>query len=464
VSLQDALMAEREGRPERPRRRAPRLDLVVAWCVLAGPALALVVWGAARQRVGDLEERLVRDAAAVWSVPHPRPVHVDTPVPGTIGEAIAAHLPALDAEALAVQKDDAGNEALRAVLAGDAPVSALPARHVAALARLAPALDGVLAGSRAERADFAEATDPFAGDEGAAGFLGLQHAARLAGARSRLALAAGEPDAALRDCLDALGLGRDAAIWGGLVGHMVGAAVVSRVAPACAAALEALPPARLPDAARRVRAIRDTLPPFSATLRAEAVAMQLLAGENLAGGVRERLPVRARGLVGQGVKDPPWYQSLVVRDAWRFARAALDRAVAAADLSEPERERAFQEVVADLDRRVNFAPAIALPLPAYGRYGRRADDARRRLDALAVAATARAFRAARGRWPASVAELEGGNVPGAVEIRLSAAAPAAPLLLHVALRSDPEKPERFTLALRPPRGGAGSPPARSRAE
>lgn len=468
MSLQETLTARREGGPP-SRRRAPRLDLVVAWCILAAPALALVAWGAVRQRVGDLEERLVRDAAAVWSVPHPRPVHVDAPVPGAIGDAIAAHLPALDAEALAVQEDEPGKNALRAVLAGDAPLSALPGRHAAALSRLGPALDGVLAGARAERADFLETQDPFATTEGTAGFLGLQHAALLAGARVRLAVAAGQPEAGLRDCLDALGLGRDAAIWGGLVGHMVGAAVISRLAPACAAAVEALPPARLPDAARRVRAIRDAFPPFSTTLRQEAVATQLFAGEILPAELRGRLPPRAHlYLAADGLKDPGWGQAVVVRDAWRSMRLMLDGAIEAVERPELERESAFDALQAEVDRRLNFLPAIALPLRAYLEYARRADDALHRLDALTVAMAARTFRAARGRWPASSDELGHAGLvvaEAAEHVRVGPAGPEAPLTIEVALLSSGEESERFTLALRPPRGDAAGPrAARSRAE
>ncbi len=470
MSLQDQLRAGRDGQPALPRRHAPRIDLVVAWGILLGPALALAAWGAARQRVGDLEERLVRDAAAIWTVSHARPVHVDEPLPGAVADALAEHLPALDAEARASREDDAGREALRAVVAGEAPLSTLPARHAAALARLAPALDGVLASARAERADFDAARDPFGPTEGAAGFLGLQHAALLAGARVRLAVAAGEPWAGLRDCLDALGLGRDAAIGGGLVGHMVGAAVVTRLAPPCAAALEALPAVRLPDAARRVRAIRDAFPPFSATLREEAVALQLFAGEALPARVRARLPPRARALVATGMRDPSLLQVLLARDAWRSTRRALDRAIAAADLPDAEREAALAEVTAELDGRLNFAPAIALPLEGYLKFARRADDARRRLDGLVAAAAARAFRAERGRWPASLPELDGEARLGAAAeaLRLAPARPGEPLLIEIALLTPPQSvelgPGWLTLAVRPPRGGAGGArPARPRA-
>jgi hypothetical protein len=398
VNLQDELRTARDAAPARPRR-APRVDLVVAWTLLLGPALALVAWGATRQRVGDLEERLVRDANAVYTAAHPRPVHVDEPVPGTAGEAMAPFLPALQAESDAAEKDEAGRTALRSVVAGERPLSALPARHAAALARVAPDLDGVLASSRAERADFPGAQDPFTPIEGAAGWKGLQHAVLLAGARVRLALAAGEPEAGLRDCLDALGLGRDAAIWGGLVGHMVGAAAVSRLAPACADALDAVPPARLPDAARRLRVVRDGFPPFSATLREEAVATQLFAGEILAADVRGRLPPRARAVVANGARDPAWYQVLLFRDAWRSARAALDRAVAAADLPDPERQAAFDALKAELDRRLNVAPAIMLPLDGYLKYAHRAEDARRRLDAPRGDAAARRAAPPRAALP-----------------------------------------------------------------
>jgi hypothetical protein len=194
------------------------------------------------------------------------------------------------------------------------------------------------------------------------------------------------------------------------------------------------------------------------------VATQLFSGEALPAGVRARLPPRANGLLAAGMKDPALWQVLVLRDGWRSARGALDRAIAAADLPDPEREAAFDGIAAELARRVNFAPSIALPLSGYLKYARRADDARRGLDALAVAAEARAFRSAHGRWPAALAEL-GGPGAAAGPVRLGAVTPSAALPVEVALLSSgPDAPERFTLEVRPPPGGAaGSRAARPRA-
>lgn len=143
---------------------------------------------AVRLDVRDLEERLVREANEVYGATHPRPVHVDLPLPGSAGEALARHLPAFQAEKAG---SDDEMRALRAVVAGEAPPSALPARYAAALERLRPDLDGLLAGARAERADFPEGGDPTQPMEGA-DWAAFQQATRLAAAGLRLALAAGD--------------------------------------------------------------------------------------------------------------------------------------------------------------------------------------------------------------------------------------------------------------------------------
>lgn len=390
-----------------PRARRPRRwDLALAWLVLAGPALAILGWAAARQSVGDLAARLAADAHAIVDAPRTRPVHAGAPLPGSLGDALARHLPPFQALAAEEEGDDPARErdrrTLREVVAGDAPPEQLPPRYAVALRALGPDLDGLLAGTRAGRAEL-EAADGSAPapDRWSPAY---QLAATLAGARVRLALAAGHPDAAVRDCLGALALGRDAAIAQGLVGHMVGAAIVSRLVPPCASALAALPPDRGGEALAALRGIRDAFPPFSATMRDEAVLVQFVGvGAELPPDEQARLGPRCRGAMAEGTADRGFWELLLLRDAWRDTQSGFDDLVRAADLPQPAREAAFAVVEERLGRRMNFA--AAMPAKRFARYGARADALVRRLDVLVVAVAVARLNQERGRWPGSVGAL-----------------------------------------------------------
>lgn len=300
-----------------------------------------------------------------------------------------------------LQDDAAVLAKTREVVAGATPVAALPPSVIAALADVEPDLDALLAATRTERADLPDSLDAVGTGGWAATW---QIAATLAGARMRMVLAAGEPRRALRDGLDALALGRDVAIARGLIGRMVGAAIVSRLAPPVSAAVDALrDPADRRDALRRLRVIRDALPPFSRTLGDEMIYTQLYMGEALSTRVRSALDPRAGAMVREGLRDTTWWTRLMVRDGWRDLRKAQDAVVAAADLPEEERTAAWKDVEARLMRLAN--PYAAIGLPDYGRYARRAEASVRRLDALVLAAAAGAFRDSLGRWPRSVAEI-----------------------------------------------------------
>ena len=431
MALQDELRAGREGPLDPlaaaaagklgPRRRR-RWDLVLAWTAILGPALALGCWLAVRQQVGDLEARVVRDTSELFSRSNARPVHGDAPSPGAIGDAVPRHLPPLEAAAKALAKDEAGTRRARDVVSGEAPIDALPDSFAAALDRLGPDVDALLAATRAERADFPVTKESFSPlDDG--GWLGWQLAATLAGVRMRRALAAGEPASALRDGLDGLALGRDAAIARFLVGRMVGAAVVSRLSPAVAAAVDALPDAvARRDALRRLRAIRDAFPPFSRTLADDFTLMQLYAGEALPRSVRDALHPRARAIVEGASRKTAMWERLAIRDGWRGLREVEDLLVAAADRPEPERAAVAAAVKARVLRSPN--PFAAIALPDFGKYARRADASNRRLDGLVLAAAAGAFQAERRRWPESVTEIVAtGDLDRSEAARLAGATP-----------------------------------------
>lgn len=414
----------------------------------------LAAWVAARQRVGDLEARVVRDTNELFARSHPRPVHVGAASPGATGDAVARHLPPFEAAAQALAKDEAALQRTREVVSGTAPLVALPAVSAAALERLEPDLDALLRATRAERADFPATRDHFSLLEGSGGWVGWQLAATFAGVRMRLALAAGQPRRAVVDGLDGIALGRDAAIAWGLVGRMVGAAIVSRLAPPMTAAIDALPDAAARrDVLERVRALRDAIPPFSRTLADESTLTQLYVGDALPASLRAALDPRARTVMQDGLRETGWWQRLAIRDGWRELREAQDALIAAADLPEPDRSAAFAAVNARVTRSVN--PFAAIGLPSYLGYARRADAATRRLDALVLAAAAGALHAERGRWPASLAEVAAaGEIDPSEAARLADVAleemdGGRALSIRVPLpRADGEEPSDLAFVLR----------------
>lgn len=400
MKLQEALRARQAPSPP-PAPRPRRADLGVFVAVLLGPALFLAASAALRQRVGDLEERLVRDAGTALEAPRLRPVHVDRPRPGSLGDALAPHLPPIEAEARAGGDDQgtADKDQLRAVVAGDAPLAALPSRFAVALGRLRPDLDAVLEGTHAERADLGESAEASMPAKGAT-WEGYQLAALLAGVEVRRALAGGDATRAAAVCLDALALGRDAALTGGLVGRMVQVAITSRLAPACAAALEDLPPAEARRALGRLRIVRDALPPFSTTLREEHVTAQLIIyGPLLPERARARLGPRSLAIVATGERAQRPWQRLVTRDSWRATRRVMDDLVAVADLEPEAFDAAEKRVMKGARKRLN--PLTSIAMPTYAKYARRAEVSLRRMDAIALAVGAAVWRAERGAWPRS---------------------------------------------------------------
>lgn len=443
MALQDELRAGRAPTPE-PHRR--RWDLVAAWGVILLPALFIVAVMAVRQRVGDLEDRLVREANALFTRTYPRPVHRGASAPGALGDALAVHLPGIARAGKLIDEEARG--ALREIADGERPVTALAPAAAAAIREAGPDLDAILRATRSERADLGPALGLAGGPEAAT----LQFGALLSAVRVRQALGEGQPGRAAEEALDALALGRDAAIAGALVGHMIGAAIVARSAPSAAAALDALPnSAARTEAIASLRRIRDAFPAFSRTLADEVTLSQLMIGQAMSANALAALDPRALAMTREAAFDG-WAQHLVFRDAWRDMRRAQDRMVAAADLPEREREAAWDAALDDLKHSVN--PMGQIAMPDYGRYVRRADAALRRLDALVLVCALGKHRLERGSWPVQVQALvEAGGLQPAEAYRLGKAVIAAQsdgsLALIVPLpRADEKHAEELRLVLR----------------
>jgi hypothetical protein len=376
----------------------------VRWPAVAAALSLLVIGVAARALwVRDLEEDLVRLANETLGAPRPRPLHVGTAVPGRFAEALALHLPPLEREAKKWNDREDLMERLRAAGTGAEPIEALPSEYAQTLTTVATDVRGLLAGTHAELADLSLGDDPMT--LGAGTWVGYQFAARLVAVEVRSALAQGKREEATELCLDGLALGRDAAVAGGLIGRMIGSAVVKLLLPACGVVVGARaadPDLLLP----RLRILRDAVPAFEAVVPEESASMQLLLyGWQLSPERRARLHPRAAAWASV---EPPdgWLEGFVQRLAWRdVARAyvELEDAVAL-------RGDARRNALLAFERRwsASWHPsmkALAAIGPGFGRYALRDEERSLRLDLLVCAAAARAQRRASAGWPARLDDL-----------------------------------------------------------
>ncbi|MBI5543873.1 MAG: hypothetical protein HY901_08310 [Deltaproteobacteria bacterium] len=371
-------------------------------------AVAGALYVGFRLRVGDLEDRLVRDANSIVGAPKTRPLHVDRGEPGSLGQALGKHLPSLGRARKTDANDESSTAALREVLGGERPLSDLPNCYSRVLIELKDDLDGVLLATHAESADLASADDAFDPAPGVS-WLDYQFGAWLTGIRVRKSLAEGNTAEAARDCLDGLALARDSAVSGGLIGHLIGVLIIERLGPACAAALAALPENQRPDSMARLRQVRNAVPGFEVTMREEAVQVQLSflgpqLGESFRSRLRDRPKLMAKGWGNPVMDEKTWGRRLLNRALWRDRQAIYDRLVTNAALRGPERDAAFEAHAAEVGGRLLVASE--LPKPAdYLRYAQRAEVGTLRLDLIVIAGAAKSFRAAYGVWPASVSAL-----------------------------------------------------------
>jgi len=375
-------------------------------------------------RSSDLEARLVAEAGALMGGPMARPTHVSPAEPGTFGQGLARHLPPFE-RAVSEITDERDRAAFSAVLRGERPLHEAPPVFMEQLVRLGPDLDGVLRATHAAGAALEPAEDGVSPCPGAQ-WTGFQQAARLAGLRARLALARGDAEAGLRDGLDGLALGRDAAIGGGLLGRMVGGAIAAMLTPVVAETLANLPEARQAEAVERVRALRDAIPPFEATMRHFVLEQDLMmAQEDLPAGAWNRLPPRAQA-VARSASTPTdqrgWFYRLGRRAVWRLSRAPHERLLAASVLTGARRDEAFQALAEQHAGALRLVERIMLPPAVWAKYSARSEAAGLRLDLVVLAGAAASWRSAHGSWPGSVAALAGARLLTPDEaVRLGAA-------------------------------------------
>lgn len=419
-----------------------------AWILLALGGVALAASGDG-PTLSDLGLRLARDST-VLDAPHVRPVHRGEPIPSSLGDALASHLPAFESEYRQQTDPTAALGRWKAVASGR-PTGKPDAADKAAVARLTTHLDAILAATRATRADLAPAHDPFMPADGAT-WAGYQLAMAMAGARSRWAFSRGDVHGALQDCLDALGLARDAAISGGLIGSMVAAAGAPSLVRVCAEAIDAGPVGEKQEALRAVRTIRAALPSLVSVFRIEALQMELMLfgradGPDLfkTAGPRTRAWIDA-----DGASPPPkdGRERERRRKIWARARAAWDELLAAATLGPPERARALERVrrmlVEATGSKTGGADSAS---PAYERYAVRIEVTHVWLDALALSAAAGIARAESGAWPKTPAALaallppEAEERPAAMTSMVAAMPDDSGIVLHVPLPAGADEHE-----------------------
>lgn len=153
----------------------PRLKGWVRVLVITLVAVPVLFIAAYFIQVAILERRLVAEANATIGASHPRPVHVDAPLPGTFGEALTPYLPDIEKASRAFTEDESAKEVLLAIVRGERPLTDAPTRVLTDLDEVGSALDGVLRATNAERADYASVADGFDPSPGTTG-LGFQYA------------------------------------------------------------------------------------------------------------------------------------------------------------------------------------------------------------------------------------------------------------------------------------------------
>jgi hypothetical protein len=349
----------------------------------AAVALAAGTQAKTLPTLAELTGRLARDAALL-DAPHERPVHRGAPEPGATGDVLAKHLPPFEDE-IRGQHDATGALLPWRLFAQDGDPATLGERERAALSRLGPHLDALLASTRRARAELPSDADAMTPARGAT-WAGYQLAVEMAGSRALLALQRGDAGAANADCLDALALARDAAISGGLIGSMNARALLDTLVPPCSAVLAVSPPETRRAALRSVRAIRAAIPSVATVFRLEAVQMELMLFGRIAGPELQK-HLGPRALAWVDANEPPASATASdperQRARWAHYREAWEGLLRAAALPTADRERAMEDGRRKLVERFVGDPDTAREAAPFATYAARIDELRTRLDALA---------------------------------------------------------------------------------
>ncbi len=384
-----------------PVRKKP---IVVALLVLLVVVVAggLVAWHA---WVSVPDEALVADVLRMGADPASRPSHVDAPVAGSFGEHFAAAAEVLRvSRTLSPAKDAEQAKNRNAVLDGSAPWSTLSPEWRETLRTGRDAVHAVLEATHAESARPAvgmtlldDPANPLQSD----GYLLAQYSMFLAGLEIVESTAAGHPDQASEECVDAMAVGRDLA-WGmGILGPTMGVLTQRILASPCARAFDAASVPAKRSGLKRLGIVDAGMPPFSHALEQERVYQELLVSHSfLSAERRGRLPAGAQAAAAAW-EGGTFLETLALRAGGR-RRLALAREVqASADLPLPELKPALARVNAEAEASVLQRSIFADPT----RYATRYALNRSQLSVLRTGIAADIFQAETGKWPAAPADL-----------------------------------------------------------
>jgi len=362
-------------------------------------------------RAGALGDRLVQQANEQVRATWPRPSHVDSPTPGSFGEALSVLMPEVQrlhksSDYGVLDKD----KACQPVEQGKVRFEAMaePCRELFESRR--ELLPRILAATRAQTGGlppgltaFSEPQHPFQKSRGT-----LRYLSKFATLEIRRLLSQGQPAAAVDTCLDALALSREFALGSGLMGMLLSSRSIETLYQPCASALDAAPVERKRQALGQLARLRQGFPPLSSVIHSDSVLTQLSYYGNLLS--KEQLAAMEPGAAALA-RDGMDYTVLpgprvLARHHWRTSVRFFDALVAAADLPPGERQKAFARIDLALEKRW-----FDVPPDDAGQLHRLALEADRRgllLEALRTLAQVDLERSEQGRWPA---ELPSGAMP-----------------------------------------------------
>jgi hypothetical protein len=364
------------------------------------------------QRFRAAGDELVAEIHALASLRRVRPAHTDVPTPGTFAQALGPLMPEILRLYKAEPKlEESITNACKEVREGKRPLAELPRECREALERGRPLMQRVLLTSHTEEAGLPEGlqalSDPNHPNQ-ASGIVSLQHVVKLAALEVRFLIQDGHADAALETCLDGLGLARDLAHGGGLIGAMVSASGYKILFPPCA---DALPRASSPSqrkATVALRRIREGLSPLSSAMREEHAFGPLYAfGQLLDRDQFDALPAEARAIASQGSADlgveVPVIGPALMRHAMPEFMQLEGEMTPLVDLPLPARTSRMEAVVrASMD---SWNPIVRIGMPAFDKFAARVDRQRAQVDLLLALALVETHRAEHGQWPSTLPPL-----------------------------------------------------------
>jgi hypothetical protein len=395
---------------------------------LAVVVLSVAAFWLLTPRVQHMGQELAAFAEAKTAGHWIRPSHVARPTPGTFAQAIEPLMPEVcrfyDQERVA-NPESLSSPRWNMVLDGQAPSR----ECLASLERARPLIRRLQQASWAQEGGLPEELWLFADPRPPghdSGPLAVAMLVKFAAMEVRLQAEDGNADAALRLCLDGLGLSRDLGHDGGLLGDMMAGSMQETLFSPCQQALSRASAAEVHASIPGLRRLRESLPPLSSALKAERIFGLLYAfGRLLEPAQREALPAGMRAFMKQGeafMEGPPLVSPLLSRFALVEFERFYEHAFVLVDLPPAVRRPQLRALEDKFNRSWN--PVMHELPPELVAYSTRADVRRVQMDLLIAMALARAHRADQGVWPSALEPLHGEQkvlLPTALELQAAEA-------------------------------------------